>query len=139
MRPVQVGIGASPLGRQDVESPSARVLARAILSGVGSAAKASTVNRTHRVIRERARAMQADRKRRRSLVLPLVLCSVLMGLMYAALWLVVEQYEAVSPESPTESHHLFMLLLWFLPVSVALGAMVWYRRSRNQSDTEAGQ
>ncbi len=140
MRPVHVSVGA-PIGRNDVETPSARILARSLFSGRNVAVKTSTVNRTHRVIRERAQAMRADRNRRRSLVLPLILCSILMALMYAALWLMVEQYEAVSPEAPTESHHLFMILLWFLPVSAALGAMAWYRRSRNQSDTdtEAGQ
>jgi hypothetical protein len=138
MRPVHVSVGA-PIGRNDVETPSTRILARSIFSGVNAAAKASTVNRTHRVIRERAQAMRADRNRRRGLVLPLILCSVLMGLMYAALWLMVDQYETVSPEAPTESHHLFMILLWFLPVSAALGAMAWYRRSRSQSDTEGGQ
>jgi hypothetical protein len=133
MRPVSIG---AHLGRSDVDSPASRSLARSVLSGINVGAKSSTVNRTHRVIRERAQAMQADRSRRRSLVLPLVLCSVLMGLIYLGLWNLFQQYEAVSPEQPTETHQIFMILLWFLPVSAALVAMIWYRRSRNQSDTE---
>ena len=57
-----------------------------------------------------------------------------MILLFAAFWLVLEQYELMSSESTQAtppSHHLFLLLLWFLPVSVALIAMVWFSRSRN--------
>jgi hypothetical protein len=129
MRPVSVG---GHVGRNDAIPPAASAM-----SGLSAAAKASLVNRTHRVVRERARTMQADRSKIRGLLLPLTLCSVLMILIYSALWTLVEQYESVSPEAPAESHHLFMLLLWFLPASAALVAMVWYRRSRSQADTEA--
>jgi uncharacterized membrane protein (DUF106 family) len=119
----------------------ADLLARSALMGLNTTAKSSTVNRTHRVVRERARAMQANRSKMRGLLLPLLLCSSLMILLFAAFWMVVEQYEIVSSEAtgtaPGSSHHLVLLLLWFLPVSVALMAFVWFRRSRNHTDAEA--
>ena len=116
------------------------LLARSALRSAGTTAKSGMVNRTHRVVRERARALQANRSRMRGLMLPLLLCSSLMILLFAAFWLVLEQYELISSESigaTPPSHHLFLLLLWFLPVSVALIAMVWFSRSRNHSDAEA--
>ena len=115
------------------------LLARSVLREMTTAARSSRVNRTHRVVRERARAMQANRSRMRGLLLPLLLCSSLMILLFSACWMVLEQYELLSVESTpstASSHHLTLLLLWFLPVSVALGASVWFRRSRNQSDAE---
>jgi hypothetical protein len=119
----------------------ADLLARSALMGLNTSAKSSTVNRTHRVVRARASAMQANRSKMRGLLLPLLLCSSLMILLFAAFWMVVEQYEIVSSEAtgsvPGSSHHLGLLLLWFLPVSLALMAFVWFRRSRNQTDAEA--
>jgi len=115
----------------------ADLLARSAMFEVSSVAKASMVNRTRRVVGERARIMQANRSRMRGLLLPMVLCSTLMIFLFAAFWMVLEQYEMIAAESPAHSHHFFLLLLWFLPVSVALVAMIWFRRSRNSSDSEA--
>ncbi len=106
-------------------------------SDLNAAAKASMVNRTHRVVRQRAQTMRADRSRIRGLLLPLLVCSTVMILLFSAFWMVLEQYELLSSDTPAQSHHLFLLLLWFLPVSGALLAMVWFRRSRNHSDAEA--
>jgi hypothetical protein len=83
--------------------------------------------------------MQANRSRMRGLVLPLALCSSLLILTNAALWKLVKQYETVSPEAPAECHHLFFLLLWFLPVTITLGVLVWVRHSRNRSDNETSR
>lgn len=136
MRPVSVG---GRLGPDDGESRIAGNLAHSVMSSLNSGARADTVNRTHRVVRERARTLQANRSRMRGLLLPLVLCSSLLILTNAALWKLVEQYETVSPEAPAECHHLFFLLLWFLPVSIALGVLVWVRHSRNRSGTETNR
>lgn len=128
---------AAHSGQRDPDALIPNSLTRSAMSGMNSAARASTVNRTHRVVRERARSMQANRSRMRGLLLPLFVCSTLMILLFSAFWMVVEQYELLSSETPAQSHHLFLLLLWFVPVSGALLAMVWFRRSRNYSDTEA--
>ncbi|WP_263383036.1 hypothetical protein [Granulicella arctica] len=121
----------------ETELPVPNVLSRSSITGLNSAAKASMVNRTHRVVRERARSMQANRSRIRSLLLPLLVCSIFMILLFSAFWMVLEQYELLSSDTPAQSHHLFLLLLWFVPVSGALLAMVWFRRGRNQTDAEA--
>ncbi|NYF78018.1 hypothetical protein [Granulicella arctica] len=109
------------------------------MSGLNTAAPATTVNRTHRVVRERARTLQANRSRMRGLMLPLLLSSALMIMLFSAFWVMLDQYEIVASETPEHTHHFFLLLLWFLPVSVAMLAMVWYRRARNQSDAEAAR
>jgi hypothetical protein len=115
------------------------VLARSAMLGMSAAARASMVNRTHRVVRERARAMQANRTAMRGLLLPMLLCSALMITLLSALWMLLDQYDLVSSEMPESIHHFFLLLLWFLPVSAGLVAMAWLRRSRNPADTEAAQ
>ena len=47
--------------------------ARSSIRGVAATANASVVNRTHRVVRERARVMQAQRSMMRGLLLPMLL------------------------------------------------------------------
>ncbi|HEY0263122.1 MAG TPA: hypothetical protein VGC07_01240 [Granulicella sp.] len=132
MRPaINVHTGRSSL-RGDLGTPASRIVSRSAFSDLQTGAPATMVNRTHRVIRERARTMQANRSRLRGLMLPLTLCSALLILFYVALWSVMDQYETFSPETPTDSHRMFMLLIWFLPVSAAAGALVWYHRSRIQ-------
>ena len=124
-------------GHIDTNMKIPDVLSRTSMSSLNATAKASMVNRTHRVVRDRARAMQANRKKIRGLMLPLLVCSTLMILLFSAFWMVLEQYELIASDTPVQSHHLFLLLLWFVPVSGALLALVWFRRSRNPTDAEA--
>ena len=91
------------------------------------ASRVAMVNRTHRVVRERARSIQTSRTQMRSLLLPMVLCSVLMILLFGALWALLDQEDLVASELPASTHHFLMMLLWFVPVSGALIAMVWFR------------
>lgn len=124
-------------GQPDTNPSIPDVLSRSSVSSLNTGAKASMVNRTHRVVRERARTMQANRQRNRGLMLPLLVCSTLMILLFSAFWVVLEQYELIASDTPTQSHHLFLLLLWFVPVSGSLLALVWFRLSRNSTDAEA--
>jgi len=110
-------------------------------------ARAGVVNRTHRVVRERAKVMQEKRSRERSLMAPLILCSVLLTLVALAVWTGLYQYEAaeaaeamqadVTALATTDNNHFLVMLLWFVPASVALLAAIWVRRSRNNVDDEA--
>jgi len=119
--------------------------ARAALRGIPAVARAGVVNRTHRVVRERAKVMQERRSRVRSLMVPLVLCSVLLILTCLAVWTGLYQYQAaetvqadLNALAATEANnHFLVVVLWFVPVSVALLATVWVRRSRNNADDEA--
>ena len=113
--------------------------------GVGLGARACVVNRTHRVVRERATVMQARRSHARSLMVPLAICSVLLILIGLAIWTGMYQYQAaeavqadVTALATTDStNHFVVVLLWFVPVSLALLAAVWFRRSRHNSNDEA--
>jgi len=119
-----------------------RIAMRTVDTG---AASARVVNRTHRVVRERAKAMQARRSRARSLTVPLIVCSALLFLTCWAVWTGLYQYQMVevveadvSALSATDFiNHALVSLLWFVPVSVAVLATVWVRRSRNGTEDEA--
>jgi hypothetical protein len=109
-------------------------------------ARAAVVNRTHRVVRERARVLQEKRSRDRSLMIPLIICSSLLILSALAVWTGLYQYQAAETVEAVQSdvaaltdinNHYLVILLWFVPVSVALLVTFWVRRSRNNFDDEA--
>jgi NADH:ubiquinone oxidoreductase subunit 6 (subunit J) len=115
--------------------------------GATMGARASVVNRTHRVVRERATVMQERRSHARSLMVPLAICSALLILLVVVVWsgLYSEAAEAaeavqadVSALATTDlSNHFLVVLLWFVPFSIALLAAAWIRRSRHNSNDEA--
>jgi hypothetical protein len=121
--------------------------ARNTLRGVPAVAHAGVVNRTHRVVRERAKVLQQKRNRERSLMVPVIICSVLLILSVLAVWTGLYQYEAVEAAeavqadvatlATTDNNHFLVILLWFVPVSAAVLTTVWVRRSRNNADDEA--
>ena len=121
--------------------------ARTALRNAPAVAHAGVVNRTHRVVRERAMVMQQKRNRERSLMVPIIICSVLLILSVLAVWTGLYQYEAVEAAeavqadvatlATTDNNHFLVILLWFVPVSVAVLTTVWVRRSRNNADDEA--
>ncbi|HEX7157368.1 MAG TPA: hypothetical protein VF214_00015 [Edaphobacter sp.] len=95
---------------------------------LSAAARASLVNRTRRVVRERATAIADQRSRARSLWLPLTVCSGLLVIICTAVWNLLDEYELTPTGIPDASDQFLVLLLWFLPVSMALLALVWFRR-----------
>ena len=128
------------------QSKDTAKFARTALQSIPVAARAGVVNRTHRVVRERAKVMQQKRSRDRSLMVPLIVCSILLILSVLAVWTGLYQYqEAVETAEAVQSdvaaladanNHLLVAILWFVPVSVALLVTVWVRRSRNNADDE---
>lgn len=117
--------------------------ARVALGGVGMGARAKVVNRTHRVVRQRAMVMQARRNRTRGLMLPMIICSVLLILTAVALWSGLYQYQAVEAAAAVQADvaaalassdandHLLVVLLWFVPVVITVLGMVVVRRTRS--------
>lgn len=101
-----------------------------------TAAPATMVNRTHRIVRERARRMQDRKTMQRSLWLPLIVCSGLLLLLCSAVWSVLDQYELEPTGVPDPSQQMIVLLMWCLPLSVILFAVVWFRRSGGRSEGE---
>jgi heme/copper-type cytochrome/quinol oxidase subunit 2 len=114
---------------------------------MNTAARAGVVNRTHRVVRQRAKVMQARRSHVRSLMVPLIVCSSLLILTCLAVWTGLYQYQAAEAAEAVQAdvaalaaadanNHLLLVLLWFVPVSIALLAAVWLRRARNGAERE---
>lgn len=111
----------------------------------GRAARGSVVNRTHRVVRHRAALMRERRNYLRSLMLPLAICSALLVLTIFAVWSGLYQYQASDAVGAVQADvaalassdmmdHMMVLLLWFVPVSLTVLAIVWFRRMRNGAD-----
>ena len=126
------------------------VLSRTVLAGLGTAARAGVVNRTHRVIRHRAKVIKARRTHVRGLMLPLILCSVLLLLTVAAVWSGLYQYQAAGAAEAVQADvaalagsdaydHLLVVLLWFVPVSLAVLGTILFRRSRSGVDHGTAQ
>ena len=117
-------------------------LAYSAQEGIELGARGCVVNRTHRVVRERATVMQARRSYVRSLMVPLAICSVLLLLACFAVWSGLYQYEATEAAEAVQAdvaaldanNHLLVALLWFVPVTLALLAALLFRFRRNGSD-----
>jgi hypothetical protein len=114
------------------------------IGGVSMAARASVVNRTHRVVRQRAKVMRARRSHVRGLMVPLLLCSILLILTIVAVWSGLYQSEAVEAAEAVQAdvaalavndanNHFLVVLLWFLPVSIALLGALLIRRTRSNA------
>lgn len=124
---------------------SAAILGRDGLAGMGRTSRGSVVNRTHRVIRHRAAQMQQRRNYLRSLMLPLTICSALLVLTIFAVWSGLYQYQADAVDAVQADvaafasgdmvNHVMVLMMWFVPVSLTLLAIMWARRMRNGADS----
>jgi protein-S-isoprenylcysteine O-methyltransferase Ste14 len=111
------------------ESPT---LSSADFGSLNVAARASLVNRTHRIVRERAKQMSTRRKKIRSLMAPLAVSAALLVILVTAVWTLLDEYE-VTPTGVVDSSDQYMVLaFWFLPLSVALLGMVWFTRVRGR-------
>jgi NADH:ubiquinone oxidoreductase subunit 6 (subunit J) len=118
---------------------------REMLIGASTAARAGVVNRTHRVVRQRAKVMQERRNQVRSLMVPLIICSALLILVIVAVWSGLYQNEAAEAAEAVQAdvaalaatdanNHFLVVLLWFVPVSLAALAAVWLSRVRGGTD-----
>ena len=97
-------------------------------------ARASVVNRTHRVVREQALDMRQQQQRSRSLWVPLAIFSVLLPIICYAVWVVLDGYDLTPNGVPDASDQLIVMLLWLLPVTAFALVAVWYRRLRNNQE-----
>ena len=114
-------------------------------------ASSRVVNRTHRVVRQRAQVLKARRSRVRSMMVPLVLCSALLILTVAAVWSGLYEYQgaadalqdvsstiAAATDKPMDNEFL-VTLFWFVPVTLAVLGTVWVTRSRAGATSEIGR
>jgi hypothetical protein len=110
-------------------------------------ARASVVNRTRRVVRERAAAVQARKRTVRDLIVPFLICSALLLLIANAVWSVAEDglaewesgiWKRVLELGSDTGNSVSILLVWFLPLSVITAAIILLRRTRGTGhDDEA--
>jgi hypothetical protein len=98
------------------------------LSTERMAARASVVNRTHRIVREQALQMQEQRKRSRSLLAPLLISSSLLLIICYAIWGLMDGYDITPNGVPDASDQVLLFLLWSLPVTVIVLGLIWLRR-----------
>ena len=102
------------------------------LGPLNVSAHAMLVNRTHRVVRERARQMSSRRNRIRSLLAPLAISAAMLVILVTAVWSLLDGYDLTPTGVLDSSYQFLVLLLWFLPVSGVLLGMVWFTRMRGR-------
>ncbi len=93
------------------------------------AARTEIVNRTHRVVRERAKMLQVQRSRSRSLWIPMSISAAFVVILCTAIWSLLDQYELSPTGIPDASSQIFIFLLWFFPVTAAILALAWSHRA----------
>lgn len=97
------------------------------------AASAPVVNRTHRVVRDQALTMRAQRRRSRSLWAPLAICSALLLVICYAVWAVLAGYDLTPTGIPDAGEQImFFLMLCSLPAGAAALGILWLRRGGQQ-------
>jgi len=121
------------------QDPMAEFQARQALRSLPLAADSDRVGRTHRVVHERALAMQQVTRQRRSLWLPLTIGSVMIAMLCYAAWSGLAQYDATEISDEVTSSlrggsQMMLLGLWFLPVTATALVFVWLRRNHHKGD-----
>ena len=104
-------------------------------------ARSVVANRTHRVVREQALTMQEQKRKSRSLWVPLAIVSSLLMVLCYAIWGMLDGYDLTPNGIPDASDQLMLLLLWSLPVTALVLGLVWVKRGRSRvgSNSEAQQ
>ena len=111
--------------------------ARAAIRSLPLAADSARVGRTHRVVRERAMAMQETRRQGRSLWIPLTIASAMLLMICLAVWSGFAQYDVSEiSEALRSSSQMMIFGLWFLPVTATALFFVWLRRNRSRNDDD---
>ena len=102
-------------------------------------ARASIVNRTHRVIRAEAMTMREQKQKSRSLLAPLAIVSVLLMVLCYAIWFMLDGYDMTPNGVPDASDQMVLLLVWSLPVTCVILGVVWLKRGRNRSGNNSSE
>ena len=121
----------------DLHDDDPRDLLRA--TRLNGAARAQVVNRTHRVVREQALTMREQQSRKRSLWVPVTICSSLLLIICYAAWGMMDGYDVTPTSIPDSSDQMMILLLWSLPITAFVLIMVWLRRGRNRANGEVSR
>ena len=121
-----------PMDRRDASLSPLNAFDPMEMGSINVAARAALVNRTHRVVRERAGQIATRKKKIRSLVMPMAVSAALLVILVTAVWTLLEEYDLNAGGVVDASGQYFVLALWFLPLSMALLGMVWFTRVRGR-------
>ena len=102
-------------------------------------ASAAMVNRTHRIIRERATNIEAQKSRFRSMLFPSIVSAGLLLAVVCAAWVMLDQYDVAPVGLPDSSQQIFVLMLWCLPISAVALAVVAFRLVGSKADSGGGR
>jgi hypothetical protein len=105
---------------------------RSMIRDTGSA-RSTRVNRTHRVVRQRAKSLAERRSKLRSLWLPLVIFSSLLVGVCVAAWTLLDEYDLAAAGTQVSSYQVLVPLLWSIPISASLLAVIWFRQPRGET------
>jgi len=96
----------------------------------------TVVGRTQRLMRERVRSNEMQKRSLRSLWLPLLVCSAMVMMIAHSAWALVEQWNVLIEDSaesfPANSTPLLILTLWFMPLTMGVLVMLWFQRGRKR-------
>lgn len=121
------------MSRLDATAPQPNLHVNSTPETAAAAARAGVVNRTHRVVRERAQSLRTQRSRSRSLWAPMAICAAFLLILCTSIWSLLDQYELTPTGIPDASSQIFIFLLWFFPVSAAILALAWAHRTDRET------
>ena len=110
------------------------IQSRASVKYALDAAPASLVSRTRRVVAQRAAALRSGRRKLLALALPMLISAAILLIACTAVWSVLDQYDLAPTGIPDAGSQIFVLLVWFFPVSALVGVLVWYRRTHGAGE-----
>ncbi len=74
----------------------------------------------------------------RSLWIPLAVSGGLLLVIISAVWTILDEYELVPTGLVDANQQLLVLLMWCLPLSVVLLAVVWFRHGSKAENGSTG-
>ena len=99
-------------------------------------ARASVVNRTHRIVRAEALTLREQKAKKRSLWVPLALFTALMSALCYAVWSTLDSYDLSTNGVPDTRDQMMIFLMWFVPVTALVVLVVLLKRVRERAGSD---
>lgn len=99
----------------------------------------AAINRTHRVVRERAKALQDQKRRVRSLWIPSIVSFGFLASILFAAWSLLDESALVPEAVPDATQQMLVLALWCIPLSILVLVVVWFRRAGVNANDGSGR
>ena len=82
---------------------------------------------------KKKKRLHEQRKRSRSLLVPVLFSSTFLLVLCYAVWSVMAGYDLTPTGVPDASDQMLLLLIWSLPVTAVVLGLSWLRRSRSRN------